>query len=89
MRRVAGPASRDTSSVVPTATMRSPRTPTAWATVKRSSTVMILPVEQEQVERQRSGRREPRGTGDQRARDEQEDVPAGHRREPHRVSEKT
>src|SRR5688572_24864037 len=43
-RRVAAPASRDTSSFVPTATMRLPRTPTAWATVNRSSTVMIFPL---------------------------------------------
>ena len=43
--RVAGVASFRTSASVPTATMRSPRTAIACATVKRSSTVMIFPFE--------------------------------------------
>ena len=42
---VPGPASLAISWVEPTATMRSPLTATAWAIVKRSSTVTILPFE--------------------------------------------
>jgi hypothetical protein len=42
--RVCGPLSASTSAVVPTLRMRSPLTASACAMVKRSSTVMILPL---------------------------------------------
>ena len=50
IRRVPAPASLPMSSLLPTATMRSPRMATACAIVKRSSTVMIFP-----FDRMRSG----------------------------------
>ena len=42
--RVCGPLSASISAVVPTLTMRSPLMASAWAMVKRSSTVTILPL---------------------------------------------
>ena len=71
IRLRAGPASRPMSALVPTATMRSPRMATAWAIVKRSSTVTIFPFDRirsgggccARDHRARAGEREQR-TGD-------------------------
>src|SRR5262249_45640417 len=43
MRRALGAAARSTSAVVPTATMRLPAMPTAWATRSAESTVSTRP----------------------------------------------